>query len=119
MPIGALGNAGVGALNLIRRLHDELKVNTTCGASNLSFGLPNRHSLNGAFLSMAVGAGMTSAIMNPLHSEEMHAIWGADVVAGHDKDCARWIKRFREPAPEGEAVGARGARGERRRRRSA
>ncbi|MEC9265469.1 MAG: methyltetrahydrofolate cobalamin methyltransferase [Pseudomonadota bacterium] len=119
MPVGALGNAGVGALNLIRRLHGELKVNTTCGASNLSFGLPNRHGLNGAFLSMAVGAGMTSAIMNPLHEQEMHAIWGADVVAGHDKDCAAWIRRFREPAPEGEVQGARGARGERRRRRPA
>ncbi|MDF1748914.1 MAG: dihydropteroate synthase [Alphaproteobacteria bacterium] len=116
MPIGALGNAGVGALNLIRRLHDELKVNTTCGASNMSFGLPNRHSLNGAFLSMAVGAGMTSAIMNPLHEPEMHAIWGADVIAGHDKDCAAWIKRFREASAEGEAQGARGGRSTRRRR---
>lgn len=120
MPIGALGNAGVGALDLIRRLRTELKVNTTCGASNLSFGLPNRHSLNAAFLSMAVGAGMTTAIMNPLHDPELHAIWGADVVAGHDKDCAAWIRRFREPAAEGEsAQGARGGRGERRRRRVA
>lgn len=118
MPIGALGNAGVGALNLIRRLNTELKVNTTCGASNLSFGLPNRHSLNAAFLSMAVGAGMTTAIMNPLHDPELHAIWGADVVAGHDKDCAAWIRRFREPAAEGAEGGARGGRGERRRRRA-
>ena len=116
MPVGALGGAGTGALRLIRRLRDELKVNTTCGASNLSFGLPNRHGLNGAFLSMAVGAGMTSAIVNPLHEQEMHAIWGADVVAGYDKDCAAWIKRFRAPAPEGEM---QGARGERRRRRPA
>ena len=116
MPVGALNQAGIGALRLIRRLHDELKVNTTCGASNLSFGLPNRHGLNAAFLSMAVGAGMTSAIMNPLHAPEMHAIWGADVVAGHDPDCVRWIKRFREPTPEGQE-GARGARGERANRR--
>ncbi|MFK7866430.1 MAG: methyltetrahydrofolate cobalamin methyltransferase [Alphaproteobacteria bacterium] len=120
MPIGALNQAGVGVLQLIRRLHNELKVNTTCGASNLSFGLPNRHALNASFLSMAVGAGMTSAIMNPLHDPEMHAIWGADVVAGHDPDCTRWIKRFREPTPEGsEPRGARGARGERRRRPAA
>ncbi len=119
MPIGALGNAGVGALDLIRRLRTELKVNTTCGASNLSFGLPNRHGLNAAFLSMAVGAGMTTAIMNPLHEPELQAIWGADVVAGHDKDCAAWIRRFREPPAEGaEAQGARGGRGERRRRRA-
>ncbi len=120
MPIGALNQAGVGALNLIRRLREELKVNTTCGASNLSFGLPNRHGLNAAFLSMAVGAGMTSAIMNPLHDPELHAIWGADVVAGHDPDCTRWIKRFREPTAEGsEPRGARGERGNRRRRAAA
>ena len=116
MPIGALNKAGVGALNLIRRLRSELKVNTTCGASNLSFGLPNRHGLNAAFLSMAIGHGMSSAIMNPLHEPEMHAVWGANVVAGHDPDCVSWIKKFREPAPEGaEGRGARGERGRRRR----
>ena len=116
MPIGALNKAGVGALNLIRRLRSELKVNTTCGASNLSFGLPNRHGLNAAFLSMAIGHGMSSAIMNPLHEPEMHAVWGANVVAGHDPDCVSWIKKFREPTPEGtEGRGARGDRGRRRR----
>ena len=50
----------------IRRLREELGVNTTCGASNISFGLPNRHGINNAFLPMAMGAGMTSAIMNPI-----------------------------------------------------
>ena len=108
-----------GIIENFRRLRDELKVNTTCGASNISFGLPNRHGINAAFLSMAASYGMTSAIMNPLHDPDMHAIWGADVINGYDKDCAHWIKRFREPAPEG-AEGGRGARGERgRRRRSA
>ena len=71
MPVGALGTAGRAAFHLIRRLREELKVNTTCGASNVSFGLPNRHGLNAAFLSMAIGAGMTSAIINPLHAEEI------------------------------------------------
>jgi len=79
MPIGALGTAGRAAFHLIRRLREELRVNTTCGASNVSFGLPNRHGLNAAFLSMAIGAGMTSAITNPLHAEEMTGIMGADV----------------------------------------
>ena len=110
MPIGALGQAGRAAFSLIRRLREELKVNTTCGASNISFGLPNRHSLNQAFLSMAIGAGMTSAIMNPLHMEEMTGIWGADVLMGTDAHCAHWIKRFREPAAEGDAAGGRGRR---------
>jgi 5-methyltetrahydrofolate--homocysteine methyltransferase len=111
MPIGALGQAGNAAFRLIRRLREELKVNTSCGASNISFGLPNRHGLNQAFLSMAIGAGMTSAIMNPLHIEEMTGIWGADTLMGHDPHCAHWIRKFREPTPEGEPMaGQRGRR---------
>jgi 5-methyltetrahydrofolate--homocysteine methyltransferase len=101
MPIGALGNAGRAAFHLIRRLRSELEVNTTCGASNVSFGLPNRHGLNAAFLSMAIGAGMTSAITNPLHAEEVTGIMGADVLMGHDRDCRRWLRAFREPTAEG------------------
>ncbi len=99
MPIGALGTAGAAAMRLIGRLRNELGVNTTCGASNISFGLPNRHTLNGTFLAMAAGAGMTSAIMNPLHPEEMTSIMAADVMMGVDPHCARWLKKFREPAP--------------------
>ena len=99
MPVGALGNAGAAAMRLIRRLRDELGVNTTCGASNISFGLPNRHALNGTFLAMAAGAGMTSAIMNPLHEEEMTSILAADVMNGVDLNCARWLRRFRAAAP--------------------
>ena len=117
MPVGALGGAGAAAMRLIRRLREELKVNTTCGASNISFGLPNRHGLNAAFLSMAIGAGMTSAIMNPLRPEEMAGVRGADVLMGADPDCKNWIARYREPA--GEVVGMEGGRrrnGGRRRR---
>lgn len=66
MPIGAMGTAGIQVFALVRRLREELGVNTTCGASNISFGLPNRHGINNAFLPMAMGAGMTSAIMNPI-----------------------------------------------------
>jgi 5-methyltetrahydrofolate--homocysteine methyltransferase len=115
MPIGALNQAGRSVFHLIRRLREELKVNTTCGASNFSFGLPNRHGLNAAFLSMLIGAGMTSAITNPLHAEEMTAILGANVAMGHDENCMRWIQKFREPLAEGEE-GARGRREGRRRR---
>jgi 5-methyltetrahydrofolate--homocysteine methyltransferase len=114
MPIGALGQAGRSVFRLIRRLREELKVNTTCGASNVSFGLPNRHALNGSFLQMAIASGMTSAIMNPLHEPEMTAIMGADVMMGHDRDCRRWLKAFREPQANGEADPRR----ERRRRRA-
>ena len=114
MPIGALGNAGNAAFRLIRRLREELGVNTTCGASNISFGLPNRHALNAIFLAMAAGSGMTSAIMNPMHAEEMGGIMAADVMTGADANCARWIRKFREPPAAGaESEGRR----ERRRRR--
>jgi 5-methyltetrahydrofolate--homocysteine methyltransferase len=101
MPVGALGDAGRQLMRLIWRLRDELRVNTTCGASNFSFGLPNRHGLNAAFLSMAIGAGLSSAITNPLHAEEMTAVMGANIVMGRDRDCRAWIKKFREPVPEG------------------
>ena len=99
------------------RLRNELQVNTTCGASNISFGLPNRNGINGAFLSMAIGAGMTSAITSPLHAETMQACMGADVMMGHDADCMRWIRKFRETLPGG-VDGARGRREGRRRRRA-
>ncbi len=117
MPIGAMGTAGRQAFSIIRKLREELGVNTTCGASNISFGLPNRHGLNSVFLAMAAGAGMTSAIMNPLHQEELTGIMAADVLNGHDKDCRAWIKKFREPLAEGAGGEAAGRRGERRRRR--
>ena len=104
MPIGALNDAGRQVMHILRRLRDELKVNSTCGASNVSFGLPNRNGLNAAFLTMAMGAGMTSAITSPLHVEVMQAIMGADVMMGHDPDCLRWIARFREPPAEGQVL---------------
>ena len=109
MPIGAINQAGVQVMRLVHRLRTELKVNTSCGASNISFGLPNRDGINAAFLTMAIGAGMTSAITNPLHLDVVRAVMGADVMMGHDPDCARWIRRFREPPPAaGAATGAAG-----------
>jgi 5-methyltetrahydrofolate--homocysteine methyltransferase len=114
MPVGAMADAGVQVLQLIRRLRSELKVNTTCGASNVSFGLPNRHGLNPAFISMAIGAGLTSAIANPLEASLMQVVRGADVVMNHDPQCANWIATYREPGPQG--GGRSGRRGGRRRR---
>ncbi len=113
MPIGAMATAGRQVFHLIRRLRDELGVNTTCGASNISFGLPNRAGINAAFLAMAIGAGMTSAITNPLEPEIRQAILAADVLGGRDPNCALWIKTYREPP----AVGEEGRRRENRRRR--
>ena len=112
MPIGAMRTAGQQVFHLVRRLREELEVNTTCGASNVSFGLPNRPAINGAFLAMAIGAGMTSAITNPLEPEIKQSIMAADVLAGHDPDCSAWIAAHRVAPAEGE----RGHRRENRRR---
>ncbi len=111
----------------MRRLRDELGVNTTCGASNISFGLPHRHGINAAFLPMAIAAGMTSAIMNPLRPVEMEAIKAANLLMNHDPHGAEWIKFGRvldaveegTPFPEAsKAANAAGSgRGGRRRRR--
>jgi 5-methyltetrahydrofolate--homocysteine methyltransferase len=113
MPIGAINTAGLQVMHVVRRLREELKVNTTCGASNVSFGLPNRNGINSAFLTMAMGAGMTSAITSPLHPEVMAAVRGGDVMMGKDPNCANWIKAYREPTAE---IG-RGGRTSRRRAR--
>ena len=98
MPIGAINSAGKQATDLIKMLQNELGVNTTCGASNLSFGLPNRVGLNTAFIAMAIGAGMTSAITNPLEKEIMQSVRAANVVAGNDPECSEWIANYREPS---------------------
>jgi 5-methyltetrahydrofolate--homocysteine methyltransferase len=116
MPIGAINSAGQQVMELVRRLRTELKVNTTCGASNLSFGLPNRNGLNTAFISMAIASGMTSAITNPLHSDLMQCVRGANVVMGNDAECANWIAAYRDPDAQGSE--RRGRRGGRRRRAS-
>ena len=118
MPIGAMGTAGQQVFQLVRRLRSELQVNTTCGASNISFGLPNRHGINAAFLPMAIAAGMTSAIMNPLRPQEMEAVRAANVLMSTDENCLTWISTYREPAAEGASGGERRGRREGRRRRA-
>jgi 5-methyltetrahydrofolate--homocysteine methyltransferase len=115
MPIGAVNSAATQVMHLVRRLRDELKVNTTCGASNVSFGLPNRNGINSAFLTMAIAAGLSSAITSPLHAEVMQAVLGADVMMGKDPNCASWIRKYREPSANGTD---RGRGGRKRRRRS-
>jgi 5-methyltetrahydrofolate--homocysteine methyltransferase len=110
MPIGAMATAGRQVFHLVGRLRKELGVNTTCGASNVSFGLPNRAGINAAFLSMAIGAGMTSAITNPLEGEIRQAILAADVLTGRDPNCATWIRTYRAPAAEGEEPRRRDSR---------
>jgi len=92
MPVGAMGTAGRQVFTLVRRLRDELGVNTTCGASNISFGLPHRHGINAAFLPMAIASGMTSAIMNPVRQVEMEAIRAANFLMNNDPSGVDWIR---------------------------
>ena len=110
MPVGAIRYAGRQAFQIIHRVQTELGVNTSCGASNVSFGLPSRKPLNAAFLAMAISAGLTSAITNPIEAEIMQMIKAADVMMGHDENCAAWITAVRK-VPDG------GDGRERRRRR--
>lgn len=110
MPVGAVNDAGAQVLELIRRLRDELDVNSTCGASNFSFGLPNRAGLNAVFLSAAICAGLTSAITNPLDPGIVQAARAGDLIRGVDRDCGRWLSAYRDS-------GGGGRRRSRRRRR--
>lgn len=119
MPVGAMNDAGTQVFRLVRRLREELEVNTTCGASNVGFGVPNRHAITGTFIAMASAMGMTSAIMSPLHAEQMNAVRAANVLNGFDPDCSNWLTANR-PQTEGddEGVGRRGGRSGRRRTRA-
>ncbi len=91
MPVGAVYNAGAAVMKLVRRCREELGVNTACGASNVSFGLPGRSTLNATFMAMLIAAGMPCAITNPLEQEIKMSILAADALAGHDENCMRWL----------------------------
>jgi 5-methyltetrahydrofolate--homocysteine methyltransferase len=113
MPVSAVPNAGRAVFGLVRRLQEELGVNTICGASNISFGLPGRPAINSAFLVMVIGAGMPCAITNPLEETMRRAILAADVLMAHDPNCQAWLSSHREPS--GNPASDREARRQRRR----
>lgn len=96
MPIGAVRSAGTSVFTIVRRVREELGVNTVCGASNVSFGLPDRGTLNATFLAMAIAAGMTCAITNPLEEHIRKAILAADVLMGVDENCEAWLRAQRQ-----------------------
>jgi 5-methyltetrahydrofolate--homocysteine methyltransferase len=95
MPIGAMATAGNQVFHLVGRLRGELGVNSTCGASNVSFGLPNRHAVTASFLATAMSHGLTSAILNPLEPAVTSAVRAADVLNNRDPNCAAWIRAHR------------------------
>ena len=98
MPIGAEPMSAYHFFKTIAAIKEEFGLNTTCGASNTSFGMPSRHTLNGTFLAMAAGAGMTSAIMDARSEECVKAVRGSDVMLGKDEYGINWIGNYR-PAP--------------------
>ena len=99
-PVGAVPTSGRQVFALLRMIREELGVNTTGGASNVSFGLPNRQAINAHFLSMAIAHGLTSAITNPVEESIKQAILAADMLAGHDENCLAWIGANRKPTAE-------------------
>ncbi|MCB0082387.1 MAG: dihydropteroate synthase [Caldilineaceae bacterium] len=117
MPIGAVRTAGIDLFTIVRMVREELGCNTVCGASNISFGLPNRAAINSAFVPMAMAAGMTCAITNPLEKEIRHAVYAADVLMGNDQDCMRYLAAMREA--EADASGSTSAGDDRRAARAA
>jgi 5-methyltetrahydrofolate--homocysteine methyltransferase len=95
LTMGADSNAGRAVLETIQLVVKEFGVNITMGASNVSFGLPDRKYLNAAFIAMAIQAGMTCPITNPLVTEVQTAVLAADLALGRDDYGMRWIKAFR------------------------
>ena len=96
LTVGADSNAGKVTLETIRLVRQELGVNVSAGASNVSFGLPDRPALNAAFMAMAMAMGMDAAITNPLEPVVHTAILAADLFLGHDAYGGKWIKDFRK-----------------------
>jgi 5-methyltetrahydrofolate--homocysteine methyltransferase len=95
MPIGAAGDAATSMVETVRLIREELGVNVSCGASNISFGMPDRQGIDAAFLTMAAMAGMNAAITNPLHATVRTAVLASDLLLGRDAFGSRWIADHR------------------------
>jgi 5-methyltetrahydrofolate--homocysteine methyltransferase len=98
MPVGAATAApaaGLTTFRIVKRVREELDVNLSCGASNISFGLPDRHGIDSAFLPMLMTIGVACSITNPLAAEVRRAILAADVLLDHDEYSMAWVSYFR------------------------
>ena len=98
MPIGADTSTSLVTFEVMRRIRDEFGVNMTCGASNVSFGMPDRHTLNAAWLPMAMMSGLTSAVMDARTPQIVNAVKAADVFLNHDDWGMAWIAAHRAKA---------------------
>lgn len=109
MPIGADSTVGRETLATIRGIREQWGLNTTCGASNVSFGMPGRHAINAAWLPLAMSAGMTSAIMDARTPHVVDAVRAADLLLGNDEWGSAWIRTHRaRQAAEAAATSAAG-----------
>lgn len=100
LTVSAGGDNGKITLECVRWLHEELGVCTSLGVSNVSFGLPNRGLLNSGFLTLAMGAGLSAAIVNPHATGMMEAYKSTRALLGMDENCAEYISAFSgESAP--------------------
>jgi 5-methyltetrahydrofolate--homocysteine methyltransferase len=95
LTMGSDHTAGKVALDTIGLVIAEFGVNITMGASNISFGLPDRKSINATFIAMAIHAGMTCPITNPLVEEIQNTVLAADLAMGRDEYGMRWIQAYR------------------------
>ena len=95
MPVGADPENVKNTLETIYQIKEKYGLNMSLGASNVSFGLPSRHSLNAAFMPMAMSMGLTSAIMDGRTPEVVQAVRAADLLLGLDQWGANWISNFR------------------------
>ena len=95
MPIGAASDAATSMFDTMRLIREELGVNLSCGASNISFGMPDRRGIDATFLSMSIMGGMNIAITNPMHEQGRKAILAADLMLGRDEYGAAWIAEHR------------------------
>lgn len=117
LAVSADPKAAIVTIETVRRLTDELGVNTILGVSNVSFGLPNRPALNNAMYTLCVRAGLSAAIANPALIRKSDDEAAFDVLLGRDKNCERWIAanvdnaatKSAAAAPQADAAGALGA----------
>lgn len=96
MPIGAEPQAGNLFFDTVYEIKERWDLNMTCGASNVSFGMPNRHAINAAFLPAAMAVGLTSAVMDARTPEIVSAVRATDILLGNDQYGGNWITRFRK-----------------------
>jgi 5-methyltetrahydrofolate--homocysteine methyltransferase len=98
LPVGADSQAGRVTLDTMPLVRQELGVNLSLGASNVSFGLPDRPALNVAYLALGLARGLTAAITDPTVPETRTTLLACDLLLGRDEYARRWIKAYRARA---------------------